>query len=45
MTRDAAEEKIAQLDASQKKKESPVFMGIPSFSQIAVHTSFSTNGA
>ncbi|WP_244189015.1 hypothetical protein [Streptomyces yokosukanensis] len=36
MSRDAAEEKIMQLDARQKKKDSPVFMGIPSFSQIAV---------
>ncbi|MFF4534522.1 tyrosine-type recombinase/integrase [Streptomyces sp. NPDC001407] len=44
VSRDAAEEKIMQLDARQKKKESPVFMGIPSFSQVAVRTSFATNG-
>ncbi|MEV6882848.1 site-specific integrase [Streptomyces sp. NPDC051135] len=45
VSRDAAEEKIAQLDARQKKKESPVFMGIPSFNQIAVRTSSATNEA
>ncbi|WP_328749109.1 site-specific integrase [Streptomyces sp. NBC_00285] len=33
---DAAEEKLAQLDARQEKKDSPVFLGVPSFSQIAV---------
>lgn len=45
VSRDAAKEKVDQLDARQKKKESPVFMGIPSFSQVAVRTSFATNGA
>ncbi|MET7436400.1 tyrosine-type recombinase/integrase [Streptomyces sp. NPDC005496] len=36
VSRDAAEEKIAQLDARQEKKDSPVFLGVPSFSQIAI---------
>ncbi|WP_405754113.1 tyrosine-type recombinase/integrase [Streptomyces sp. NBC_00073] len=45
VSRDAAEEKLAQLDERQKKKESPVFMGIPSFSEAAARTSFATNGA
>ncbi|MFI9724571.1 hypothetical protein ACIHFE_33940 [Streptomyces sp. NPDC052396] len=45
VSRDAAEKKIAQLDARQKQKESPVFMEIPSFSQVAARTSFATNGA
>ncbi|WP_405656454.1 hypothetical protein [Streptomyces sp. NBC_00079] len=45
VSRDAADEKIAQLDARQKKKDSPVFMGIPSFNQIAARTSSATNGA
>lgn len=35
---DAAEEKIAQLDARQTRKESPVFLGIPTLEQIAVRT-------
>ncbi|MYS93815.1 MULTISPECIES: tyrosine-type recombinase/integrase [Streptomyces] len=43
VSRDAAEEKIAQLDARQKKKDSPIFLGVPSFSQIAVRTSSATN--
>lgn len=42
VSRDAAKEKVDQLDARQKK-ESPVFMGIPSFSQVSVRTSFATN--
>jgi hypothetical protein len=45
VSRDAAAEKIMQLDARQKKKDSPVFMGIPSFSQVSVRTSFATNGS
>ncbi|MEU9984952.1 tyrosine-type recombinase/integrase [Streptomyces sp. NPDC050856] len=43
VSRDAAKEKVDQLVARQKKKESPVFTGIPSFSQVAVRTSFATN--
>ncbi|MDX3708815.1 site-specific integrase [Streptomyces europaeiscabiei] len=35
----AAEEKIAQLEARQARKESPVFLGIPSFEQIVARTS------
>ncbi|WP_326760339.1 site-specific integrase [Streptomyces phaeochromogenes] len=35
----AAEEKIAQLDARKDRKESPVFMGIPSFEQIVARAS------
>lgn len=35
----AAEEKIAQLEARQSRKESPVFLGIPSFEQIVARTS------
>ncbi|MFF1346529.1 tyrosine-type recombinase/integrase [Streptomyces sp. NPDC058322] len=34
----AAEEKIAQLDARQARKESPVFLGIPALDQIAART-------
>ncbi|MEV0696022.1 hypothetical protein [Streptomyces sp. NPDC050388] len=45
VSRDAAAEKIEQLDARQRKKESPVFMGIPSFNQVAVRISSATNGA
>lgn len=35
----AAEEKIAQLEARKERKESPVFLGIPSFDQIVARTS------
>ncbi|MCX5060370.1 site-specific integrase [Streptomyces sp. NBC_00452] len=35
----AAEEKISQLEARQARKESPVFLGIPSFEQIVARTS------
>lgn len=38
VSRDAAEEKIVQLDARQEKKDSPVFLGVPSFNQIAIRT-------
>lgn len=31
----AAEEKIAQLDPRQERRNSPTFMGIPTFNQIA----------
>lgn len=37
-SRAAAEEKIAQLDARQERKASPLFLGIPSFEQIAART-------
>lgn len=35
----AAEEKIAQLDARQDRKESPVLLGIPSFEQVVARAS------
>ncbi|MFF1678807.1 hypothetical protein ACFVYG_22555 [Streptomyces sp. NPDC058256] len=35
----AAEEKIAQLDARQDRKEAAVFLGIPSFNQVVARTS------
>lgn len=35
----AAEEKIAQLDAGQERKDSAVFLGIPTFDQIVARTS------
>ncbi|EXU65844.1 integrase [Streptomyces sp. PRh5] len=35
----AAEEKIAQLDARQERKASPLFLGIPSFDQIVARVS------
>ncbi|MFJ9461370.1 tyrosine-type recombinase/integrase [Kitasatospora sp. NPDC101447] len=38
VSRDAAEEKIMQLDARQEKKESPVFLGIPRLDQITVRS-------
>ncbi|MFK0022857.1 hypothetical protein [Streptomyces sp. NPDC090798] len=43
VSRDAAEGKLAQLDARQKKKDSPIFLGVPSFSQIAARISDATN--
>lgn len=38
VSRSAAEEKISRLDARQERKESPVFLGIPSFEQIVART-------
>ncbi|MFJ5820273.1 tyrosine-type recombinase/integrase [Streptomyces sp. NPDC093108] len=38
-SRAAAEEQIAQLDARLDRKESPVFLGIPSFEQIVARGS------
>ncbi|MGX4690733.1 tyrosine-type recombinase/integrase [Streptomyces sp. JNUCC 63] len=35
----AAEEKIARLDARQEQRESPVFLGIPTFDQLVARTS------
>ncbi|MFG2753894.1 tyrosine-type recombinase/integrase [Streptomyces xanthophaeus] len=35
----AAEEKIAQLDARQERRDSPVFMGIPTFDQLVARGS------
>ncbi|MFG2584202.1 tyrosine-type recombinase/integrase [Streptomyces malaysiensis] len=35
----AAEEKLAQLDARQRRRESPVFLGIPAIDQVAGRTS------
>jgi hypothetical protein len=31
VSRDAAEEKLEQLDAIQEKKSSPIFIGSPAF--------------
>ncbi|HEY9328571.1 MAG TPA: site-specific integrase [Streptomyces sp.] len=39
VSKSAADEKIAQLDARQDRKESAVFLGIPSFSQVVARTS------
>ncbi|WP_331744643.1 hypothetical protein OG762_50475 (plasmid) [Streptomyces sp. NBC_01136] len=36
---DAAEDKITQIEAQQRRKESPVFLGIPAFDQMAGRTS------
>ncbi|GGW45354.1 site-specific integrase [Streptomyces galilaeus] len=44
VSRAAAEEKIAQLDARQDRKESPVFLGIPAFEQIVARTSQANPG-
>ncbi|MCX4428350.1 hypothetical protein [Streptomyces mirabilis] len=38
-SRAAAEEKIAQLDARQQRRDSPVFMGIPTFDQLVARAS------
>ncbi|MGW0509133.1 tyrosine-type recombinase/integrase [Streptomyces olivaceoviridis] len=38
-SRAAAEEKIAQLDARQQRRDSPVFMGIPKFEQLVARAS------
>jgi hypothetical protein len=42
VSRDAAEEKIAQLDARSERKNSPIFLGVPSFDQIVARTSDAT---
>jgi hypothetical protein len=34
----ATEDKIAQIEAQQEKKQSPVFLGLPSLSQLTAHT-------
>lgn len=39
VSRTAAEEKIAQLNARKDRKQSPVFLGIPSLEQTVVRTS------
>ncbi|MFI1294462.1 hypothetical protein ACH4VM_39960 [Streptomyces sp. NPDC020792] len=39
----AAEEKIAQLDARQERKDSPVFLGVPTFHQLIARTVEGTN--
>ncbi|MER7049284.1 hypothetical protein [Streptomyces jumonjinensis] len=35
----AAEDKIAQIEAQQEKKQSPVFLGLPSLAQLTARTS------
>ncbi|MER8087830.1 hypothetical protein ACIO6T_37150 [Streptomyces sp. NPDC087532] len=35
----AAEDKIAQIEAQQEKKQSPVFLGLPTLSQLTARTS------
>lgn len=39
----AAEEKIAQLDARQERKDSPVLLGVPTFNQLIARTVEGTN--
>jgi hypothetical protein len=39
----AAEEKIAQLDARQERKDSPVFLGVPTFHQLIARTAEGMN--
>ncbi|GGW17777.1 tyrosine-type recombinase/integrase [Streptomyces rubiginosohelvolus] len=39
----AAEEKIAQLNANQERKESPVFLGIPTLDRLVARVSEATN--
>ncbi|MET7608871.1 hypothetical protein [Streptomyces avermitilis] len=34
----AAEEKLSQLNAQQERRDSPLFLGIPAFDQIAART-------
>ncbi|RLU76976.1 hypothetical protein CTZ27_38440 [Streptomyces griseocarneus] len=43
VSRDAAQEKIAQLEARRERKESPVFLGIPTLAQIAGRTAAGRN--
>ncbi|MFF2331199.1 MULTISPECIES: integrase [unclassified Streptomyces] len=38
----AAEDKIAQIEAQQEKKQSPVFLGLPNLSQLTARTSETT---
>lgn len=38
----AAEDKIAQIEAQQEKKQSPVFLGLPTLTQFTVRTSEAT---
>ncbi|MFE7398810.1 hypothetical protein [Streptomyces sp. NPDC057557] len=38
----AAEDKIAQIEAQQEKKQSPVFLGIPNLSQLTARISEAT---
>ncbi|MFD6329450.1 integrase [Streptomyces niveus] len=38
----AAEDKIAQIEAQQEKKQSPVFLGLPSLTQLTARTSEAT---
>ncbi|WP_179892289.1 hypothetical protein [Streptomyces sp. rh34] len=38
----AAEDKIAQVEAQQEKKQSPVFLGLPSLSQLTARTGEAT---
>ncbi|MFF9647275.1 hypothetical protein [Kitasatospora aureofaciens] len=39
----AAGEKIAQLDARQERKDSAVFLGVPTFDQLVARTIEATN--
>ncbi|MGW1520741.1 tyrosine-type recombinase/integrase [Streptomyces sp. NPDC002287] len=38
----AAEDKIAQIEAQQEKKQSPVFLGLPNLTQLTARTSEAT---
>ncbi|MFD6045893.1 hypothetical protein ACFWG7_32010 [Streptomyces koyangensis] len=38
----AAEDKIAQIEAQQEKKQSPVFLGLPSLAQLTARTGAAT---
>jgi hypothetical protein len=38
----AAEDKIAQIEARQEKKQSPIFLGLPTLSQLTARNSEAT---
>jgi hypothetical protein len=38
----AAEDKIAQIEAQQEEKQSPIFLGLPNLSQLTARTSEAT---
>ncbi len=38
----AAEDKIAQIEAQQEKKQSPVFLRLPTLTQLTARTSEAT---
>ncbi|MEU8892800.1 hypothetical protein [Streptomyces sp. NPDC048442] len=38
----AAEDKIAQIEAQQERKQSPVFLGLPALSQLTARNNEAT---